>query len=335
MDLFSTLVGQPQATALLTQVLSRERIAPAYLFVGPAGIGKRLAARQFAAALLAPKRGSSALEATKPDAANPEGDAETAELKFYPDLLCVEPTYLHKGQRLTAAEAELAGLKRRSPPLIRLEQVREITRFLSRPPLQAPRSVVVLDGAEAMAEAAANALLKTLEEPGNATLLLISHNRDLLLPTLISRCQSIPFQRLSYEAMTTVLAQLGEDALLQRPDLLALAQGSPGQAIAALQQWNNLPEELRLALAHLPTDLRQALTLARRVTTVLDVEAQLWVIDYLQHQDYSAHPASGEGWATAQRRLKILEQARQQLQRYVQPRLVWEVAFMSLAEALP
>ncbi len=335
MNFFSSVIGQPQATRLLTQALSHSRIAPAYLFVGPSGIGKRLTAQQFALALLTGT--SSSLTPPNSIPADPLGPSQP----FHPDLLWVEPTYLYQGQRLTATEAEAAGLKRRSPPQIRLEQVRELTRFLSRPPLKASRSVVVIDGAETMAEAAANALLKTLEEPGNATLLLVSHSGDRLLPTLVSRCQSIPFQRLSADAMAAVFQQVGADELLKYPDLLALAQGSPGQAIAALRQWNDLPASLREVMAQQPQDVRQAMTLARDIAA-LDVEAQLWAIDYLQHQyyDYGAqgHSAGANfsrSWAHNRRRLQILEQARQQLQRYVQPRLVWEVALMSLAGVLP
>ncbi|MGF1513242.1 MAG: DNA polymerase III subunit delta' [Elainellaceae cyanobacterium] len=320
MALFSDVIGQPQATGLLTQVLSRCRIAPAYLFVGPSGIGKRLTAQRFAAALLtqAPVKGAA---------------LQSPDQRFYPDLLWVEPTYLHQGQRLTPAEAELAGVKRRSPPQIRLELVREMTRFLARPPLNAPRSVVVIDGAEAMAEPAANALLKTLEEPGNATLLVIAHSSELL-PTIISRCQKVPFQRLSGEDMAAVLQRQGAIELLARPDLLSMAQGSPGRAIAALNQWNQLSIETKEALDHLPTDVRQALTMAQSLAGELDVEAQLWAIDYLQHHDYGKGDPS-HSWAVCRRRLQTLEQARQQLQRYVQPRLVWEVALMSLAGALP
>ncbi|MGB3614258.1 MAG: DNA polymerase III subunit delta' [Elainellaceae cyanobacterium] len=329
-DLFSAISGQPQATELLTQALAHRRIAPAYLFVGPSGIGKRLTAQRFALSLLTlPKHVPEGTTEWSIDADN----LRQVTQRSHPDLLWVEPTYLHQGQRFTVAEAEDAGLKRRSPPQIRLEQVRELTRFLSRPPLKASRSVVVIDGAETMAEAAANALLKTLEEPGNATLVLISHNSDLLLSTLISRCQRIPFQRLSLEAMALVLQQTGGEELLKRRDLLALAQGSPGQAIAALKQWNDLPEEIIAAVAQPPATVRQALTIARDVAA-LEVEAQLWLATYLQQQYYDTESDPGHQWSANGDRLQTLERARQQIQRFVQPRLVWEVAFMTLAGAL-
>lgn len=315
MTIFSDLVGQSQAITLLTQVLTHQRIAPAYLFTGPAGIGKRRTARQFAQALL------------------DGGDGPQPVGQFIPpDLLWVEPTYLHQGQRFTATEAETAGLKRRSPPQIRLEQVRELTRFLSRSPLQAPRLVVVIEGAELMAEAAANALLKTLEEPGSATLILLSDQSDRLLTTILSRCQQIPFRRLSQADMLTVLQRINAEALRERPDLLALAQGSPGQAIAALHQWESLPEAVIASLGQPPQTALQALTAAREITT-LDIETQLWLIDYLQHR-YYGEQAPQRQWVINQQRLQQLEAARDHLRRFVQPKLVWEVTLMAFAGAI-
>ena len=71
------------------------------------------------------------------------------------DLLWVEPTYQHQGRLLTCAEAEEAGLSRRTPPQLRLEQIRDIGRCLARQPVEAKRGMVVIEAAEAMAEAAA------------------------------------------------------------------------------------------------------------------------------------------------------------------------------------
>lgn len=302
---FAPLIGQDQAVELLTQAISRDRIAPAYLFAGPAGVGRGLAARCFVEAVLM---------------------AQSVHRTQHPDLLWVEPTYLHQGKRLTVTEAIAAGLKRKAAPQIRLEQVREIGQFLSRPPLEANRSLVVLEQAETMAEAAANGLLKTLEEPGRATLILIAPGVEVLLPTLVSRCQRIPFHRLSQTAMAQVLRQTGYETLLDLPEMMALAQGSPGAAIAHWQQLQAIPAELMQMLQQPPASMRAALDLARQIQATLDTEAQIWLIDYLQQRYWQAaaesrYPARG---------LQILEKARQQLMSYAQPRLVWEVTLLAL-----
>ena len=209
---FSDLIGQQQAVELLSRAVEKNRIAPAYLFAGPDGVGRSLAARYFAKLLLE------------------ENIQKQRKLENHPDFLWVEPTYLHQGKLLTVAEAAEAGLKRRARPQIRLEQVRDISRFLTRPPLEAPRCVVAIAQAETMAEAAANALLKTLEEPGKATLILIAPSPDSLLPTLVSRCQRIPFYRLSPEAIKQVLEKEGHAEGFKNLAVLEMAQGSPGQA---------------------------------------------------------------------------------------------------------
>ena len=209
MDCFTSLIGQNRAVELLTQAVERNRIAPGYLFVGSNGIGKSLAAQCFIELLFS---------VNLPETKLITSLQNRVRQRNHPDLLWVEPTYMNQGKRLSTKEAEEAGLKRKAPPQIRLEQIREISQFLSRPPLEAARSVVVLEQAETMGEGAANGLLKTLEEPGKAALILIAPTVEALLPTLISRCQKIQFSRLNPEAMTQVLQQAGF-AVLKAPDI--------------------------------------------------------------------------------------------------------------------
>ncbi|CAN5609630.1 DNA polymerase III subunit delta' [soil metagenome] len=318
---FSRLIGQVQAVALLERAVSLQRVAPGYLLAGPDGTGKSLAAAGFAELLLR-RQSASPTEPTEAALARRIGD------RNHPDLLWVEPTYLHQGQLLTASQAAESGLKRKSPPRIRLLQIREIARFLSRPALESPRAVVVIEQAERMAEAAANALLKTLEEPGQATVILLAPDQQVLLPTLISRCQVIPFRRLNGEQMAQVLGRTGHDEILRSAEVLAIAQGSPGHAIASWQQLQALPADLLTQLTAPPKTLRDALTTAREINQSLDTEAQLWLIDYLQQSYWQ------QGLSNATQ-LAALEKARTYLLSYVQPRLVWEVTLTQLMNVHP
>ncbi|MBW4632210.1 MAG: DNA polymerase III subunit delta' [Iphinoe sp. HA4291-MV1] len=299
---FAPLVGQQQAVELLTKAVAKNRIAPAYLFVGPNGVGRGLAARCFVELLF-------------------HSHPNRLRQGNHPDLLWVQPTYLHQGQRLTATEAAEKGLKRKAPPTIRLEQIREITAFLSRPPLEAPRQMVVLEQAETMAEAAANALLKTLEEPGQATLILIAPSIESVLSTLVSRAQRIPFYRLDAAAIAQVLTQTGHEEILQHPTLLSIAAGSPGDAIASYQQLQAIPPELLKTVTKVPSSYREALELAKQIDKDLDTEAQLWLVDYLQQSYWQQKRQSSV--------IKQLEQARKSLLCYAQPRLVWECTLLS------
>jgi DNA polymerase-3 subunit delta' len=307
------LIGQPTAVELLNRAIATSRIAPAYLFVGTEGIGKSLAAKCFTEMLLIKPEENYAQARKKLSAGN------------HPDFFWVEPTYLHQGKLLTATEAEAVSLKRKTPPQIRIEQIREIVQFLARPPLNSPRLVVVIENAENMAESAANALLKTLEDPGKATIILMAPTVDSLLPTLISRCQKIPFYPLSEANIKLVLQRSGFEEILQYSELLKLAQGSPGRAILGFKQLQQLPSDLISKLKKLPEDKLEAIFLAKEISHQLELENQLWLINYLQYLYWDIY---------SQKSIIIaLEKARFALKSHVQPRLVWECLWCDIFDS--
>lgn len=294
------LVGQKQAVELLNQALKKQRIAPAYLFSGPEGIGKSLTASAFSQVLLGLKSRTSLIN--------------------HPDFLRIEPSYLVNGKLLSPKEAAESGAKRKAPPTIKIEQIREITQFLSRPPLSSDRSVIIIEDAHTMAESAANALLKTLEEPGRATLILIAPSPDSLLSTLVSRCQSIPFSRLSESELAEVLSFKGYEGLENNRLLMAIAQGSPGSAIIAHRQLQIIGKELLQKLQQPINHPWDVFAIAKLITTELDNETQLWLIDYLQYFYWEKHQQK--------EMIEELEKAKKLLRRFVQPRLVWECCLL-------
>ena len=317
-ELFEDLLGQSQAVALLRAGLQQQRLAPAYLFCGPDGVGRRLAALRFLEGAIAGLDGSPSVRRRLQDG-------------NHPDLLWVEPTYSEKGQLVPASQAEAAGVSRKAPPQLRLEQVRAVSQFLARRPVESSRCLVVMETVEAMAEGAANALLKTLEEPGDGMLILLTASPDRLLSTIRSRCQSIPFGRLDPQILEAVLQRHGHGGMTQAgdpPELLELAAGSPGALLEQRAQWQALPEGLtgRCSAFSAPNGAQTpmvALSLARDLCEVLDVEQQLWLLDWWQLHLWRQRQDPAP--------LKRLEQLRSQLRSYVQPRLAWEVALLSLA----
>lgn len=323
--LFADLVGQAQAVTLLEASLQRGRVAPAYLLAGPHGVGRRLAALRFLEGVLAGPAGDGAIRRRLAGG-------------NHPDLLWVEPTYSHQGRLVSQSQAADEGVSRRTPPQLRLEQVREVTRFLGRRPVEARGCLVVLDGAEAMAEAAANALLKTLEEPGDGLLLLITAAPEQLLATIRSRCQLIPFGRLAPADLQQVLqrcdagADVAADQASDSAELLELAAGSPGALLEHRRQWQQLPEELRQSLVQLATvpgalaacPPLQLLQLASQISDALEGEQQLWVVEWWQLLLWRNGCGSDM--------LERLNRLRSHLLAFVQPRLAWEVALLDLAQ---
>jgi DNA polymerase-3 subunit delta' len=156
---FDGLIEQAEAKRLLGAALS-EGPAHAYLFHGPAGVGKEVAAIAFAAELL--------------------GDRARVERRSHPDLYLLEPL----GDQ------------------IRIDEVRELRRDLHMRPFEADRRVYLVFGAHLLNAEAADALLKDLEEPPPyAVVVLVADELGPLPETIRSRCQLVPFRRLSERAV--------------------------------------------------------------------------------------------------------------------------------------
>jgi len=150
----------------------------AYLFHGPAGVGKRTAARAFAAELLAE------------GAPDPEGTRRRTLAGSHPDLTWVRPTGAHVMRTQDVDEPVIAAA--------------------SRTPFESSRRVFVLERVDTMNDEVANRLLKTLEEPASFVhLLLITDALDQVLPTVVSRCQPVRFDRLSADRIAAELEREG------------------------------------------------------------------------------------------------------------------------------
>jgi len=143
---------------------------------------------------------------------------------------------------------------------------------------------------------------------------------------LVSRCQRIPFYRLTSKDMADILIQNGHEEIANNSSVLAIAQGSPGEAIDSWQQRQAIPSDLLDQLTSSPKTPRDALELARKIDKELDTEAQLWLVDYLQHR-YWQHQRQSSF-------VQHLEKARQYLLNYAQPRLVWECTLLNLGNKI-
>jgi len=248
----------------------------------------------------------------------------------HPDLIWIEPNYLHQGSLIPKSMAKRESLNLRTTPQIRLNQIREIKRFLGKQPIEARLGMVVIEGVEMMNEAAANALLKTLEEPENGLLILISERPECLLQTIRSRCIEIPFSRLKEEDLKIVLSKINVSKEMDlsigfnQKELIKLSNGSPGSFIENLQAWQGLPSDIRIRLQKLPQKPIEALTLAREIIETLDVEKQIWTINWLQQYLWAQNHKPNQ--------VKRLDILRSQIVSYVQPRLAWEVALLNLIQ---
>jgi DNA polymerase-3 subunit delta' len=208
------LLGHEEAETTILDAIRAGRMHHAWLITGPEGVGKATLAYRFARRLLA---GRPAEDSLALDAGNPVFRRVAAA--SHADLLTVERGINEKTKRMRTQ--------------IAVEDVRKINGFMSLTPAEGGWRVVVVDGAEELNAASANALLKILEEPPpRAILLLVCSAPGRLLPTIRSRCRRLRLTPLGDEAMGTLLGQYlpGLDTD-ERGRLITLAEGSPGRAI--------------------------------------------------------------------------------------------------------
>ena len=210
---FESILGQERAVAQLRKALQSNRLAHAYLFYGPNGTGKKLAALQFTKALYC--------TAVATDACDACATCHKIANRNHPDVLLIDP------------EGASIGI----------EAIRMLQNRLSYKPYESQRTTIILDGCELLTLPAAHALLKTLEEPpGNALLLLLAGRKEALPLTILSRCQLLPFQPLAPRHISAVLSQRGVGAETARA-AAALVEGSldvfaetePAQVLAKRQ----------------------------------------------------------------------------------------------------
>jgi DNA polymerase III subunit delta' len=196
--IWDMVVGHDEAVAMLKEAVAGERVAHAWLFTGPPGIGKLHTARVFAAALNCPAGG--------------DGTCETCRRILrgvHPDVHLIVP----EGDNLL------------------VEDVRAVREEASRTHHEAPTAVFILDEADRMTEAAANALLKVLEEPPpEVVFVLVARSAEALVGTVPSRARTLPFVSLSLAELT---AALGDDHHLDPDQTTWAAAASHGRLARA------------------------------------------------------------------------------------------------------
>ena len=203
---FASVFGHSRPLGLLARSIGRGTLPPSLLFTGPDGVGKRLAAQAVAEALncLSPKDG---------DACGVCTACRRIAKGSHPDVLAIEPP-------------EVGATK--------IDLVRPAIAAAAYRPFEGRCRVIIVNDADRLTDDAANALLKSLEEPPAGTVfILVSARPEVLLPTIRSRCSQLRFGRLSAGDVARFLIEReGVDAQ-EAHAVAAVADGSPGRALEA------------------------------------------------------------------------------------------------------
>jgi len=220
MVLLKDIQGQDNAVRMLSKVVCSGRIANAYLFAGPDGVGKKLTAKAFLMALMCKKSGVRSPEFGKEPCGECPACRKINDLS-HPDVMWITPG---------------------SSKNIRIDDIRKAKDMLSLKPYESSMSACVIEDAHAMREAASNALLKILEEPpGRALFILITGKKELLLPTVVSRCAEVRFNALPFRKTGEIIMResisRGKPVDKGTAGLLAyFFEGSPGRALEMLER---------------------------------------------------------------------------------------------------
>lgn len=200
------IIGHQRVIKQLSHAIVSDRVAGAYLFAGPAHVGKETVALYFAKSMNCATSNEGAcgrcLSCRKADDGN------------HPDLQVIRP----------------------SGTWMKIDQVRDLQKRIVYRPLEGQRKVAILTEAERMNLEAANCLLKTLEEPpAESVLILLTTNLDALLPTIRSRCQIIKFQPLPIPELAEYLVGQFNLEEAQAFSVATLSGGAIGKALGLIE----------------------------------------------------------------------------------------------------
>lgn len=209
---FRDIVGHEHLRLLISRAARRGSLPPSLIFAGPAGVGKFAAATALAQLVNCQQPvETGAGDDRYTDACGECQSCRRIARRVHADVLFIEPG---------------------DTGAIKIEQIRDVVERSGYRPFEGRRRVVIIDAADAMMPAAQDSLLKTLEEPPNATMfVLVTSAPELLLPTIRSRCQRLRFGRLAPSDVAGVLMHTHAFEEADAHAAAALSDGSVGRAL--------------------------------------------------------------------------------------------------------
>ena len=303
-----------EVNTCLNNIIKKKSFANGYIFYGAEGVGKKQTALRFIKEIF---KQSSPTENVEKRITN----------NNHPDFLIIEPDSLlgTKNSRSSDLEKTIKS----GTEIIKVTQIRNIKTFLGQKSINSEKKIVLIIDAHLLNEAASNCLLKTLEEPSNGIFILLTSRLNLLLDTIISRCQMIRFRSFSSKQIKSILkdyldtSKLNINSNLKFEDLINSANGSPNQLLKNIEIWDDFSDEIISKLESPIKNSLEILEISKLISEKLEIYQQIYLVNLIQTI----------WWRKTGNidLVKKLEHLKYLLRKNIQPRLAWEITFLKIS----
>ena len=298
----------------LKSIIKTKSFANGYIFYGPEGVGKKQTALQFIIDIF---KQSSPSEKIEEKIANGN----------HPNFLIIEPSSLLEAKKPKSSNSEKTT--KSGSEIIKIDQIRYIRTFLSQKSINSQKKIILINDSHFLNEAASNCLLKTLEEPSNGIFILLTSKLNLLLDTVVSRCQKIRFRSFSNKQINSFLkdhidsSKNNINGKINIQDLIDSANGSPGKLLKNFEIWNELSDEITNKISFPIKNSLEILEVSKLISEQLQINQQIFLVNLIQII-----------WWKKTKNVDIaknLENLKFHLRKNIQPRLTWEIILLKIS----
>jgi len=303
-----------EVNTFLKKIIKNKSLANGYIFYGAEGLGKKQTALQFIKEIFKQFSPSENVE-------------ERITNNNHPDFLIIEPNSVLSTKN--SGSSDLEKTVKSGSEIIKIAQIRNIKTFLSQKSINSEKKIVLIIDAHLLNEAASNCLLKTLEEPSNGIFILLTSKLNLLLDTIISRCQIVRFRSFSSKQIKSILKEYLDtskskiNTKLSFEDLINSANGSPNQLLKNIEIWNDFSDEIVSKLDSPIKNSLEILEISKSISEKLEIYQQIGLVNLIQTI-----------WWRKTKNISLvkkLENLKYFLRKKIQPRLAWEITFLKIS----
>ena len=298
----------------LNRIIKNKSFTNGYIFYGAEGVGKKQTAIEFIKEIFKQSSPCGNIE-------------ERITNNNHPDFLNIAPNSTLETKRTKSPVLEQTTIS--GSEMIKIAQIRNIKTFLGQKSINSEKKIVLILDAHLLNEAASNCLLKTLEEPNNGIFILLTSKLNLLLDTIISRCQLVRFRSFSSKQINSLLkdcletSQFNIDTKFKLEDLINFSNGSPGKLLKNIEILNTLPDEITDELNSPIKSSLKILEVSKLITEQLEIYQQICLVNLMQINWWKKTKNVDV--------IKKLEKLKFHLTKKIQPRLAWELTLLKIS----